>query len=67
LRETALRLPGFKRNTIEEKFVVGDAEYEAAIAGFRQSLLQFVPRRLKLTLRPLMIGSVESRILDKDV
>jgi hypothetical protein len=65
LRECALRLPGFERDTIQKKLVIGDAEQEAAVAAKR--LLQFRPRGSELTFGALVVDPVEPRVLDENI
>ena len=67
LRETALGIPGFEWNAIEQQLVVGNAQQEARVAGSGQTLLQFIPRDFELGLGALVIVAIHPRILDEDV
>ena len=67
LCEAALGLPGFERDAIEKKFVVGDAEQKTSVAAFRQRLLEFAPGGLKLALGALVVHSIQPGVLDQNV
>jgi hypothetical protein len=65
--EAALGVPGFQRNAVEKKLIVGNPEQESTIAGLGQRLLEFVPRGFELSYRALMVDSVQTCVLDENV
>jgi hypothetical protein len=60
-------LPRVQRNSVEQQFVLRDAEEESGISSGGQRILQFVPGGFELTFRTLVIKAVHPGVLDQDV
>ena len=67
ISETALRLAGLERNSIEQQLVLRNSEQKRSIPLFGKALLQFVPGDLELALGPLVLKTVQSDVLHQDV
>ncbi len=67
LPKAAFGLSGFQRNSIQQQFVVGNPQEEAALSSRRQAMLQFVPGGLELRFRSFVIRAVHARIFDQNV
>ena len=65
--EAAFRLTGLERYSIQEQFIIRDAEQKAAVSGRGQTLLQFIPGDFELRFRPLMFVAVHPGVLDQNV
>jgi hypothetical protein len=65
LCEAALGLARLDRDAIDQKLVVRDAEQEAVVPT--ECLPQFRPAGLELGFGPLVLDSVEPRVLDENI
>ena len=65
--ETALGVPRFQRNPIQQQLVVGHAQQEALVPGGGQTLLQFFPGNFELRLGALVPIAIHPGVLDQDV
>src|SRR5690348_8952468 len=67
LRETALGLPGFQWNAVQQQLVAGNSQQKAAFLALRQPILQFRPSRFKLAFGPLMFKPIQANVLYQDI
>ena len=66
LRKTALRLAHFNRDAIEQKTVLGNAQYNRAFA-LGHSFAQLRPRNVELRLRAPVIKTVQAHVFHKNI
>lgn len=67
VRKAALGLPGLERDAVKQEFVIGDTEEKTSVTTFGQRLLEFVPRRLKLAFGALVVGAIQTGVLDQNI